>query len=270
MSMKCGLCQNERSLRSSHCIPGALIHLCRDVGFEPIHILDGTAFTTSYEARAPFLCFECEAKFDKLGESTVIAQCLRRPGAFPFREKLRGLRPVSCLEGSRVYMSAQLPSSDVDALKYFAASVFWRSSAMQWKIAKRRYTKDNLGYKYREQFRKYLLGESGYPSKAAMVMIVSDDDDLAPFVLWPSVTRGEGCHRHVFYIPGIEFNLFVGNVLPEEIRRLRLASGDNLIIFLELFRKTELYQALKSATQSVQPKGKLRSWLESINSQSNY
>jgi hypothetical protein len=259
----CALCRKERELLRSHCIPQSVFELCRDEGLPPIHIVNGKAVITCYEAKARFLCSECEDRFSRFGEKTVVGQCFRKLGAFPFRDKLRKLKPTANLGNSKVYTSKQIPGSDVKGFRYFAASVFWRSSATRWKIAEGRYTNNNLGPKYTEQFRKYLVGESGYPSSAAMTMRIYDDEDLHPFVLWPSVARNHGYHYHVFCIPGIEFCLFVGNALPEEMRRIGLASGVSLIMYLEPFRNTELFGLLRKSIQSADPKGKLKKWLDS-------
>ncbi len=261
METRCGLCGEERELRVSHCIPSGITKLC--VGYiEPILIVDGVALASSYEAQKPFLCSECEQRFNDNGENLTIRICLKGPGDFPFRDALRSRQPAANLGVSQAYLSDQLDTKCVAALKYFATSVFWRSSATRWKIAKGRNTRNYLGTRYTEQFRQFLHGEASFPANATMIARVADDDDLYPFFHWPHPERRHGYHEHVFSIPGMEFHLYVGGLLPKELVQIRKGSRTRIVFYLEPFRNSNLYEAIQKSTRGAVAKGKLKDWLK--------
>ncbi|MEX1011069.1 MAG: hypothetical protein WDZ29_03325 [Balneolaceae bacterium] len=92
---------------------------------------------------------------------------------------------------------------------YFATSVFWRASVGKWKGASSVY-KNALVVKYSEEIRLYLLGERTYPNHACVAVFIDNSDHYSAMTSFPSVTKEDGFHNHIFIIPGIKFIMLVG------------------------------------------------------------
>lgn len=257
----CGLCGNRRELRKSHFIPAALFKLCMKPGQRsphPVQVSERLAMLTPKQPAKPFLCQDCEQRFSAGGEKLVIDNCLRAIPNFSLRDSLRAMSPQSDItsEGEGFWGSEAL-GADLDKYIYFAASVFWRGSVTTWQTMDGKTKRNPLGAKYEEEFRRFLLGKSKFPPNAALWMIVSDDDDLEPIVLFPFSQKKLGFHIHTLYIPGIEFRLLVGGQIPVEFT-LRGERGLEVCVFLESFRNSKLYENTIKMIQGATPKRGLR------------
>ena len=62
----------------------------------------------------------------------------------------------------RCYDVAKLLGPHLKDYLYFAASIFWRASALPW-CEYRGQEQFSLGTRYDEEFRVYLLGQAGFP-----------------------------------------------------------------------------------------------------------
>ena len=248
---ECGLCQQVRALRKSHCIPAAALRRCRDEHRHPVHVTAGKVYSTSFQPRKPFLCASCESKFSERGEKHVLESCMLRRGVFPLRTSLETVTGLRVNDRAIVFTEDQVPEYDLDAFYYFAVSVFWRFSATRWAVSKTMSSSDEIGAKYREQLRVYLNDETAFPNSATIMISVSGEGDLHPMVVWPSSANVGGYHRHTFYVPGIEFRLFLGNRVPVELRSPGGSVAGKRLIFVEQFKKGVAYQWLREeATRS--------------------
>jgi hypothetical protein len=71
---------------------------------------------------------------------------------------------------------------------------------------------------YQEQIGKYLLGESDFPERSAFMILVSDVDTPLRATSLPWGGSFDGRHHiHCFVVPGVRFNLFLGD-LPNWMR----------------------------------------------------
>jgi hypothetical protein len=114
-------------------------------------------------------------------------------------------------EGVRLAAPGQL---DFNLLSYFGASVLWRGSVAKCLPA------CDLGSKYEESFRRYLMGESPFPSCAGCFLVFYDRPTnqggyLGSICFTPFSIRQSGHHLHRFILFGLEFYFAVGNRLPE-------------------------------------------------------
>jgi len=117
----------------------------------------------------------------------------------------------------------------VGQLAYFAASVIWRASIYKPKFRKGEY-RVNLGAQYEEQFRNYLLSISDFPHHASLMVTVSPSSSPCVGVWMPSGEVFKNAHLWRFSLPGIIFDLFVGQMIPETVRKMCvLRSSENLI-----------------------------------------
>ena len=118
----------------------------------------------------------------------------------------------------KVYHAASIPGVNVEALAYFASSMFWRGSAHQWTIRGRAAKGIRLG-PYQEALRTYLLGQTEFPR--ACVIWVSVADTRTPidaFSLTPYGGRSHGYHVYKLPVRGVGFHLFVGKRIPAQFR----------------------------------------------------
>jgi hypothetical protein len=192
----------------SHLLPKALYKLARDVSRanpNPVTIARGRALISSEQIREPFLCRDCDNRFSRFGERYVIGHC-RRGYKFALREALESARPVIEETRFKVYEVSGLLRGNEQQFLYFAASVFWRAAAREWRGIER----ISLGARYQEQFRQYLLDKAAFPADARLFVHVSRTDALGATSTVPCSSRARGYRRHSFCIPGIAFILFVG------------------------------------------------------------
>jgi len=240
----------------SHLLPAGVYRLLRDTGkSNPNPILVGEALSTqtSGQIEAPLLCGDCEQRFNNRGERWVLQNCFREPGVFRIQEALKAATPLHKLDEGAIYAGAQVANIDVDALVYFAASVFWRAAARHWALLDHKGTLE-LG-PYQEQFRLYLLGQQAFPANAALWVTVW----LVP-VLLSALRFGDarhGYHQHTFSVPGVTFHLFLGQRIPRGIRLACAARSPERMIFLSLEMNASLIRGIGRHVLSTRATGSL-------------
>ena len=197
---RCGLCLQDRVLKKSHLMPKSLYKVTMNFFSEPakdfvaISMEEGSSWYTNNQIKTPFLCGTCENLLSKEGEKTVCGECYRGDGKFILRDKVKKASAIST-EGDKRWINPIKETTDInsDAYLYFGASVIWRSSAGKWPdlIGKRR---GSLGNKYQEELRRFLLGETGFPSKIYLLVSVDGDGDeeIIPFVSFPEHGKSFG------------------------------------------------------------------------------
>jgi hypothetical protein len=233
----CGLCRKSNiTLLDSHYIPAAIykLHLSPQLkNPHPIHVSDGKAFTSGKQASDHFLCANCEGLFNHGGESWVIPMLWRDEKTFPLRDALLAHGAVETTATYSAFEAAKIAAVDVPKLTYFAASIFWRGAAHTWHIGSQPQVRLSLG-PYEEQLRQYLLG-AAWPKNAALIVQVSAgmealrNSSTAP----PHFMTTDG--KFTFYrftVPGINFFLWLGAALPEDIRKSCFASSNNHPVFM--------------------------------------
>lgn len=258
---KCALCLNYRPLSKSHYIPRSLYKLCKEEFHDiknPVNFIGNMAISTSNQSSKPFLCQECEDRFSKFGETYVISNCLRSPNRFKLRDTLENSEQFKKIDNTKVFLGKQILGKKLEYYKYFIASIVWRGSATKWSFMDSTARQNILGKKYQEEFRRYLLGETNFPNNAFLSLFITEERDLHPMIVLPNAVQEEGVHFHHFYIPGIEVKLFIGNKLPFEFEQIRIKNQGEVLIFLEPFKKSELYKNLCQLAQNAELKGILK------------
>jgi hypothetical protein len=130
----CKLCKQDRELRESHFLPAAVYAQLREDAQQnpnPVLITSRVSLTTSKQITGRVLCAECEERLSKLGERWVLAN-MARPEGFLIQEALVATKPIEANESIAYYSSADVAAINMDALVYFALSVFWRASTHRW------------------------------------------------------------------------------------------------------------------------------------------
>jgi hypothetical protein len=154
---KCALCLKVKPLRRSHLMPKAIYKMCRSqvaVNPNPIAMVGGLAAATSNQAAQYLLCGDCEQSFSAKGERYSLTNCYRPDGSFPFRDALIRNSPHRFQGEDLYYYGSRLLRPDLEPLRFFAASVFWRASVAQWRIPPAGKPLRNRLGKYEEVFQE--------------------------------------------------------------------------------------------------------------------
>jgi hypothetical protein len=135
----------------------------------------------------------------------------------------------------------------MDALIYFALSIFWRGAAHRWRNIKGVMDGIKLG-PYEEPIRKFLLG-SPFPDDIVVQVAVWPTKDVIPAAYTPRMGKAPGYHAFNFMIPGIEFRLLTGKQIPDDVLlSCSHASPQKLI-----------YATMQTVTETIETFGKIMS-----------
>jgi len=261
----CHLCGNNDLLQVSHLLPKALYRFVRAShggkgNPDLVYSTKTNSWLSSRQVTANLLCLICEQLFNKNGEGWVLNQCYRGKGSFKLQDTLRNCPPLTQSPDSLTYTAAAIPSINVTQLVYFASSVFWRASVPAWQINDHELKVIDLGPKYEKQFLEFLQGREGFPSNAALRVGVSPSQDPRELLLmiYPYGGRREGYHQYRFAIPGLRFDLFLGNAIPPALReRCILRSTGNLIFLTSLIDEANL-RDMESLISTSKPSERLK------------
>jgi hypothetical protein len=214
---RCRLCSNDRELLESHFVPKALYRLVRagTKGAHPVLVSAEERRQTSRQAVQTLLCADCEKRFDSNGENWVLRHCYRGRGIFRLRELLSQALAVHTSEEETIYSAHSVQGLEVDSLVYFCASVVWRASVTDWWASDRKYERIELGYRYQDEIRRYLLGEISFPETAALVVIASGLGTPVLTFNFPVHLRVEFCRYYRFHIPGLTFLMALGRQVAD-------------------------------------------------------
>lgn len=247
---KCALCLNEgKELYDSHYLPAGVYRVLRDESAadgnpNPILLGEESAIQTSKQITDYLLCRDCEERLNKNGENYFLQVCWRRNG-FLLHDILDRVTPSVVLDRFKVYAASKIREINVEAISYFAASMFWRASVHHWK----RYADAQIEMgPYEEELQKYLMGKAGFPRDCALWVSVSDN--ITPFTgssFIPYGGRTKGWWQYTLFVLGIGFQLFVGKGITKEHRDLCFIRGKgNPIIRTDLQEQAILNGVLEN------------------------
>jgi hypothetical protein len=177
----CKLCMLEMNLQDSHLMPRSLYKKARGSGTrgnqDPHVVTVRGRKPSSHQVTDYVLCRECEHRFNKNGEDYVMRLVTQQNGRFPLLEILNKIPPQQSGRNFAAYSAAGTPDIDRDKIAYFALSVFWRASVHTWEQESGEMVSIDLGKKYNEEIRRYLLGETAIPKHAALTVAVCTDTE---------------------------------------------------------------------------------------------
>lgn len=242
---RCRLCLEAKPLQKSHLLPKALFRLLRVQSAknpDPVMFTRKAAWTTSKQFANKLLCFDCEQRFHGNGEDWVLRHCYRGKGRFRLREMVAGIQPVALpIWQAKLIPTRMIPGMEIEKLAYFAASVIWRAGMHKWVIDEHELKPIDIRDDQREQLRRYLLGETEFPTDTYLWISISDNESpltgmvFAPYGGFENVPTPHYSFR--FLIPGIMFALFMGSFVPSIVPPLcAVRSPDR---FLHLSRNIE-------------------------------
>ncbi len=264
MRKTCALCKLNTDLKESHFIPAALYRLISKEnikdGFSPDHISVSPAGTmqTSRQITCKLLCGNCEQQFSERGEKIIINECFRGESNFLLREKLRRQTPTWSDQSRSLFAATSMQHINVDAYRYFAASIFWRGSSGHWTAPGHNEWRGSLGLRYEEEFRRFLLDEIPFPQQALLAFFIANEEKPLGYSSVTSKHRNHGFHTHKFHIPGIEVRMFLGSKIDRNISFLFDEWSTNSIFFLEDSRANGSFAQIVNMAHTTPVRGKLR------------
>jgi hypothetical protein len=220
-SLPCGLCLESKPLVSSHLIPAAYyrqLRVSERQNPNPVLVGDSSSTITSGQVKETLLCSACEQLFNTRGERWVIQNGFRGENEFRAQKLLRKSEPLHTLREVTIYPGRRIQGFDLDALIYFATSVYWRAGARRWWLHDHHGQLD-LG-PYQEWLRLFLLGDGEFPNDAVAWVSVAASVKPENVVVFPYGGSRDGFHLYEFSVPGLAFHLFLGKRIPDEIRSL--------------------------------------------------
>lgn len=182
------------------------------------------------------------------GENWVLRHLLQANGEFPLWDKVTRYSRSRSSDKCTVYEAGEDADINFDALAYFAVSVIWKAAVFNWRRDGAGIT---LGEPYTDQCRTYLLGGAPFPENAVLIIDITRPENRLKKVLSDVATsRGEGCFRHWFMTPGVVFEICLGKLMRQELRRI--CGLRNRIIGSSNHEAT-----FRAAYESMKPKGSM-------------
>jgi len=239
-------------------MPKSLYKRIRD-GFDGSDIVISQKHSNSsqysdFQVKANFLCEECEQLFSRNGENVVVRECHGRGNQFNLLKRIKGSNSAFSIKGERWVPPHNDGSFFENEYLYFAASIFWRSSSWPSELHS---AQNSLGAKYQEQFRRYLLGKDKFPENAYLCVYVDSNTDITPLISFPTVSKKNGYHHHIFYIPGVKFSLVLGSKVGG-IEEMSKKLNTNIFFVEYDFKRHNDYSFFADTIQNqLEPKGRL-------------
>jgi hypothetical protein len=166
---------------------------------------------SSRQLQHPLLCLECEGILNKGGEVWILPLFARLDGSFPFHDMLTKMPPAVVDGDAKLYAAARNPEIDTAKIMHFAMGIFWKAAVHSWRGGETDSLID-LGI-YAEPIRKYLVGEAPFP--AEMLLMIGVLPTPVRHIAFTVPYQGSSLkwRNFLFYVPGVEFTLLVGNTL---------------------------------------------------------
>lgn len=219
-------------LHDSHFMPKSLYPLFRAGNLQPVRFSRDKMVQTSKQVTDYVFCGPCEKVFNAGGESWIHTRFAVLDGPFPLRESLLKQAPVQEMGETKVYAAATNPEMDVPKLTHFGCGVFFKAAVHPWDGDDPTRPYILMEPNEIDALRQYLLGKADLPKTMALCTTV----DSAP-VVWQAMTQPYpiapilGLKCHLFYVPGIAFQLFIGEDAQEKVPTCINSSPDGRVMY---------------------------------------
>jgi len=231
---RCPLCLQVKEVVSSHLMPRSLYKKSRGPGKkgnqDPLTVDASGKRPSSYQVEDHLLCPSCEDRFNRNGEHYVMQLLTTREGRFPLLEMLQKVTTSMVTSEWTGYATADTPNIDREKIAYFAISVFWRASIHIWKLENAEEVKIDLGKKYNEEIRRYLLGETPIPLRAALTVVVCTDARNQSTFFMPAENQKTRDRSVGFGARGMIFMFRIGKTMAPYQRRLSMINNQEGLI----------------------------------------
>jgi hypothetical protein len=88
---------------------------------------------------------------------------------------------------------------------------------------------------YEENFRRYLMGDAGFPKESALIVLISAsmDEKFNKFVAFPWVFKREGGFHQIKFVGlGITYHLCVGKMVPDDFHESCTAKSEKGPVYM--------------------------------------
>jgi hypothetical protein len=218
----------DKELQDSHLMPRSLYKKARGSGGkgnqDPYVVTKQGGKQSSHQTTDYVFCRECEQRFSINGEDYVMRLVTKQNGDFPLLEMLTRVPPTRTGPDWKVHSFADTPNINREKIAYFAISVFWRASVHTWEQENGEKTRIDLGKKYNEEIRRYLLGETLVPKNASLQVIACSDVVNQKTFFTPRENQKVRDLSVIFLARGILFFLRMSNTLTGFQQRLSIVN----------------------------------------------
>jgi len=216
--ISCKLCSHNKPLIRSHLIAKRIYALVGTEQEEPIIINSRVIMHSSRQTKDFLLCKECDNLLSKNGENWVIPKLARQNGQFLLADHLQNFPPDAEQENFKIYGVGKNSYIDVSKLSHFGMGVFWKASVHSW-AGDRKMPMIELG-PYGDRVRHFLLGTGRFPAHMSLHVMVAPKDHALVTIGQPYRGRAKAYRNFAFYVPGIQFVLYVGRQITDAIKQL--------------------------------------------------
>ncbi len=234
---QCKLCLQQKQLHESHLMPDAL-YAPGKKGIQ--YATRSQSGQNPKHMKAHLLCFDCEQRFNRLGEWEVLRWLAPKAPKqqFPLHDRLRVALPCGEIPPYSIYKGADI-GVDTEKFAYFTLSVAWRRSIHDWiNFDGTPLPPWNLGA-FGEDMRTFLLGETGFPQDTAIMIVVCSDAHSREFWTSPSGDVVCNCLGIEFLARGVYFRALMGRHLPPNTHQISCASPYRRILYGHCRNMTE-------------------------------
>jgi hypothetical protein len=219
----------EKPLHESHLMPRALYRHHKKLKI--VYATRSVSGANPKQMKAHLLCFDCEQRFSRHGESEVLRWLAPKSiRDFPLHDRLRVANPCEDYPKLSVFRCRDV---GVDAAKftYFTLSVAWRRAIHDWiSFDDQVLPRWELGA-FGEELRAYLSGEEAFPPNTAVYVIVCTDSYSREFWIAPSTGVAYNCLGFEFLARGVYFRALMGKHLPLDTLHLSCALPYERIVY---------------------------------------
>ena len=227
----CKLCLQEQNLKKQP--PDAEGSVRQSTGFRvnrkprSFRPIEKLRKQSSYQTKDYVLCRECEDRLNKNGEMYVMGLVTKRNRQFPLLEAMRSVKPTMKTKNWEMYSEKDTPSIDRVKMAYFAMSVFWRASVHTWILENGSEVRIDLGRKYNEQIRTYLMDQSPVPRNVYLQLVLCSDALNQRTFFFPKENAKVPNCAVGFLARGMMYFLRVSNTRTDAERRLSMVNESN-------------------------------------------
>jgi hypothetical protein len=213
----CPMCLLDKPVVRSHLIPRAIYDYCRPPEGNPIFISREVVMESSRQLQDYLLCNDCEDILNKGGESYMVGLLATIENKFPLYDIVMSVPPDVTLDGFAAHAAARNPRIETGKIVHFAMGIFWKAAVHSWSGQQVEPWIDIRPIK--DDIRKFLRGEAGFPATAVLAIGITPSEKAQITFYQPYQGSTEQGLNFLFYVPGIEFTLIVGDDLPADVRQ---------------------------------------------------
>ena len=228
----CKLCLQTKDLRDSHLIPRAMYRYVRTPSQKnpnPVVVGRRVTATTSKQVSDYVLCSDCEQLFNRNGENWMLRQVWDGK-RFPLRERMSLAHQDYTFRDALVFSGSAI-GIDIEKLAYFGLSVIWRAAVHRWNTPFGGLTQHIKLGTAEDPIRRFLLGQSAFPSAVTVMATVCTDAGSAGSFYMPCRVSGTPGTGFGMLTLGVHFLVYL-EPLPPVIREFCCVKSTRHLIFL--------------------------------------